>query len=87
MHQKACLQKRFGSERVNELQKLLKSEENYFDSTFSSLWAKLSDKKLFLIISKILWLLVNTLTANYEYSRANREKLTLQIHIKLSKKQ
>ena len=84
MHQKACLKKRFDSERVNELQKLLKSEEKYFDSTFSSLWAKLSYKKLFLIIPKILGLLDNTLNANYEYSRNNTENLQFLIEIKLS---
>ena len=47
---------------------------------------KLSQKKLFLTRSEILGLLVNTLTADYEYSRGNRENLPLQIQIKLSKK-
>ena len=31
-------------------------------------------------------MLVNMLTANYEYSRSNRENLPLPIEIKLSKK-
>ena len=35
---------------------------------------------------EILGLLVNTLTANYEYSRGNRENLPLLIQIKLFKK-
>ena len=43
-------------------------------------------KKLFLIRSQILGLLVNTLTANYESSRSSRESLQLQIQIRLSKK-
>ena len=47
---------------------------------------KLSQKKLFLTRSEILGLLVNTLTANYEYSRSNRENLPLPIQINLSKK-
>ena len=84
MHSRYCFWKTFGSERVNESQKLLKSIEKYFDPTFSSFWSKLSFKKLFFIRSEILKLLVNTLTANYEYSRSNRENLQLQIQIKLS---
>ena len=36
--------------------------------------------------SEILRLLVNTLTANYEYSHSNRENIPLPILIKLSKK-
>ena len=86
MDNRACFLKPFGSERVNESQKLLKSEEKYFYPTFSSFWAQLSWKKLFLIIYEILGLLVNTLTANYEYSHSNRENLPLPIQIKLSKK-
>ena len=41
-------------------------------------------KKLYLIRSEILGLLVNTLTANYEYYRSNSENLTLPTQIKLS---
>ena len=66
MHGKASFWKPFGSEIVNESQKLLKSAEKYFDPTFSSFWTKLSQKKLFLITSKILGLCDKTLTANYE---------------------
>ena len=36
MNQRACFGKLFGSERVNESQKLLKSPEKYFYPTFSS---------------------------------------------------
>ena len=38
------------------------------------------------MISEILGLLVNTLTAIYEYSRSNRENLTLQTQSILSEK-
>ena len=86
MHNRACFWKPFGSERVNKSQKLLKSAEKYFYPTFSSFWAKFSWKKLFLIRSEILGLLVNTLTANYEYSRGIRKNLPLPIQINLSKK-
>ena len=86
MNNRACFWKLFGSERVNESQKLLKSEGKYFDCTFSSLWVKLSQKKVFWIGPEILRLLDNRLTANYEYSRSKRENLPLQIHMNLSKK-
>ena len=36
--------------------------------------------------SEILGLLLNTLTANYEYSGSNRDNLALPIQIQLSKK-
>ena len=67
MDNTACFWKPFCSKRVNESQKLLKLAEKYFDFSFSSLWAKLSSKNLFLIRFQILGLLVNTLTANHEY--------------------
>ena len=41
MNKRACFWKLFGSERVNESQKQLKSAEKYFYPTFSSFWAKL----------------------------------------------
>ena len=72
MHNRDCFWKSFGSEDVNESQKLPKSAEKYFDHTLSSFCAKLSLKKLFFIRSESLGLLVNTLTANYEYSGSNR---------------
>ena len=86
MHNRACYWKAYWSERVNESQKLLQYAENNFYPTFSSFWAKLSSKSLFLIRSKILGLLDNTLTANYEYSRINRENLQLPNKAKLYKK-
>ena len=86
MDNRDCFWKPFVSECVNESQKLLKSSEKYFSPTFSSFSAKLSLEKLFLIRSEILGMLLNTLIANYEYSRSNRENLPLQVQIKLSKK-
>ena len=86
MHNRAWFWKPFGSERINYSQKLLKSAEKYFFTNFSSFSAKLSHKKLFLIRTVILGLLVNILTGSYEYSRSNRENLQLPIEIKLSKK-
>ena len=82
----ACFLKPCGSERVNESQNVLKSAEKYFYNTFSSIWAQLSSKRLFLRRSQILGLLVNPLTAIYEYSHSNRENIPLPIQIKFSKK-
>ena len=72
MNNRASFWKPFGSERVNFSPKLLKPTKKYFYPTFSSFWATLGLKKLFLIRSDILELLVNTLTTSYQYSRNNR---------------
>ena len=86
MNSKASFWKQFGSESVNDSQKVLKSAKKYIDASFLSFWAKLSYKKLFSIRSKILGLFENTLTANYEDFRNNRENLHLPIKTKLSEK-
>ena len=83
MHERSCFWKLSGSERVHESQKLVKPAEKYFYPIFSLFWANLSLKKSLLVKSGILRLLVNTLTANYEYSRSNRENLPLQLQMQL----
>ena len=50
-------------------------------------WDKLSWKKSSLVRSKILGLFVNTLTAEYRYSRRNMHTLTQQVQTPLSWKQ
>ena len=85
MHNRVSFGKPFSNDRVNDSQKLLKSTEKYFYPTFSSVLAKLSYKKLSLIRSETLELLINKFTGNYEYSRSNRQNLPLPIQIKLSK--
>ena len=86
MHNRDCFWKPFGSERVNESEKLLKFAENHFYPTFSSFWAKLNFNKFFLMRSEVLGLLAKTLTANYEYFRSNTKNLPWQIQGKLSEK-
>ena len=81
-----CFWKPYNSQYFNESQKLLKSSGKYLCPTFSLLWAKLRLKKLFLVRSETLWLLVNTLTVDEEYYRHNEENLPLQIQMQLSKK-
>ena len=75
MRSRACFWKAYCSERVNESQKLLQYPDKNFYPTFLSFWAKLNKKRLFLIRSEILGLLDNTMTANYQYPRINRENL------------
>ena len=86
MHNNGSFWKPIGTECVNSSGKLLKSTGKDFYPTFSSFSARLSYKIFFLFRSRILGLLINTLTVNYEYSRSIRDNLPLPIHIKLSKK-
>ena len=86
MHIRSCFWKLFASKRVNRSLKLLKSREKYFYPTFSSVSVNLRQKKLFSFRFGILWLSVNTLTADYEYPRSNREKLPLQVQTQLPEK-
>ena len=79
MHKRSCSWKLFARERVKDSLKLLKSAEKYFYPTLSSDWVNLRWKKLFLFTFQILELLVNRLTADYEYPRSNSDKLQLQV--------
>ena len=54
---------------------------------FPRIWDKLSWKKSTLVRSKILGLFVNTLTAEYTYSRRNMQTFTKQVQTPLSLKQ
>ena len=51
------------------------------------MWDKLSWKKSALVISKILGLFVNTLTAEYKYCGRNMQTFTQQVQTPLSLKQ
>ena len=86
MHKRLYFRKPFGSERVNKSLKLLKSPEKYFSPIPSSFLANLSYKKLVLVISEILELFVNLLTANYEFSCNHRNDLPLPVQMLLSQK-
>ena len=86
MHKTCSFWKLFGSERFNDYVKLLKSGEKYFYPTFSSVWVNFRYKKPFLVRTEILRLLVNTLTAGYEYSHTNTVNLLLRVQMQLSEK-
>ena len=67
----------------------LKNSSDLHKSTFillSGILREIELEKVILIRTEILGLLVNTLTANYEFSRSNTDHLPLPIQIKLSKK-
>ena len=55
----------------------------FFD-WYESNWVS---KKCLLVICKIFWLFVNTLTTGHKFSLLNRDKLTQPIQMQLSKKQ
>ena len=86
MHKRSSLWKPFDRERVNEFLKLLKSAEKYFYPTLKSFLANLSEKKSFISRSEILRLLLNRLTASYEYSPSNTDNLPLPVQMQLSGK-
>ena len=66
---------------------MLKSARRYYYPIFPWVWDKLSWNKSALVRSKILGLFVNTLTAEYAYSRRNMQTLTQQVQTPLSLKQ
>ena len=66
---------------------MLKSARRYYYPIFPWIWDKLSWKKSALIRSKILGLFVNTLTAEFTYSRRNMETFMQKVQTPLSLKQ
>ena len=85
--EKAYFRTAFGNQPVNGYQTLLKSARHYYCPNFPWTWDKLSWKKSALVISKILGLFVNTLTAEYTYSGRNMKTFTQQVQTPLSLKQ
>ena len=66
---------------------MLKSARHYYYPIFPWIWDKLSWKKSALVRCKILGLFVNTLTAEYTYSRRNMQTFTQLVQTPLSLKQ
>ena len=84
MPQKPYFRTAFGNQPVNQYETLLKSARHYYYPIFPWVWDKLSWKKSSLVRSKILGLFINTLTAEYTYSRRNMQTLTQQVQTTLS---
>ena len=87
MPEKPYFRTAFGNQPVNGKEALLKSARHYYYPIFPWIWDKLSWKKSALVRSKILGLFVNTLTAEYTYSRRNMKTFTQQVQTPLSLKQ
>ena len=85
--EKTYLRTAFGNQPVNGYQTLLKSARHYYYPIFPWIWDKLSWKRSALVRSKILGLFVNTLTAEYTYSRRNMQTFTQQVQMLLSLKE
>ena len=76
MSKRPCFGKPFDSQHVKGSQTLLKCPNKYFYPFFGSIRQKLSCKTCLLVISEILGLCANTLTANGIYSLDKREVTT-----------
>ena len=87
MPEKPYFRTALGNQPVNGEETLLKSAGHYYYHIFPWVWDKLSWKKSALVRSKILGLFVNTLTAEYTYSRRNMQTFTQQFLMPLSLKQ
>ena len=69
MSKRAPFTQRFGRQHVSGSQTLLRSARSQFHTTLYSIWEKGSRKRLILVRSELLGQFVNTLTADYKYSR------------------
>ena len=86
VQKRSYISKLFSRERFNESLKLLKSAKKYFSPTFPSICVNLRWKKSFLVWFEILGVLVNTFTADYEYSGSNTYNLPLPFKTQVSEK-
>ena len=66
---------------------MLKCQGLFLYGIYWSLWGQLSYKGSLLVICKISRLFINTLSAHGKYSLFNRDNLTQQIQMQLSRKQ
>ena len=87
MSKEFCLRTFFGSHLVKESETLLKISPPPVHHIVLYLWQKLSWKMSQLVISDILGLSVNTLTADDKCFLRNRKNLPQPIQMQLSKKQ
>ena len=87
MFKKLCFRKPFESQHAKVSEILLKSGWQQFCHIFQSLWKRLTLKMSVLVISEILGLFVNILTADDSYSPRKKENLRQPIQMQLSKKQ
>ena len=77
---------RFGRQQFSGFETSLKSARHHYYWIFPWIWHKLSWKNSFLVRSEILGLFVNTVTAEYKYSRRNMQNYQQQHQTQLSQK-
>ena len=75
---------RFGRQHVNGSQKFLISARNLLHTTLPLIRDRGTRKRLVLVRSELLGQCANTLTADYKYSRWNRENLSQQVPMQTS---
>ena len=76
----------FSKQRFRGFETLLKLARHPYYRMFPLIWDKLSWKNSFLVRSEILGLFVNTMTAEYRYSRRNMQNFQQQDQTQLSEK-
>ena len=84
MSKRLSFNQRFGRQHVIGYKALLRSAPNHFHTTLPSIWERKCRKSLLLVIFELLGQFVNTLTADYQYSRWNRENLWQQVPMQRS---
>ena len=87
MSQESCFRELFDNQRGNRPKHCWNLNDSTFTIFFDHDEGNWSEKKSLLVMSKILNLFVNTLTANDKYSPLNRQNLTQRIQILLCETQ
>ena len=86
MSKRPSFMQRFGRQHVDGSQKLLRSARNHFYTSPPIIRARSSRQVYVLVRSELLGQFFNTLTADYKYSRQNRENLSQQVPMQTSLK-
>ena len=86
MSKRPSFMQRFGRQHVNGSSTLVKSAPNHFHKTLPLICEGRSRKSFALVRFELLLQFVKTLTADYQYSRWNRENLWQQVPMQISRK-
>ena len=87
MSKKSRFKGSFAKQHGKRAQTLLKFAWQNLYHIYWSLWRQLTFKNFLLVICKISRLFPNTLSADGKYSLLNRDNLTQEIHMQVSRKQ
>ena len=87
MRKKSRFKGSFRKQHGKRVQALLKFACQHLYLIYWSLWRELTCGKSLLVICKISRLFPNTLNADGKYSLLNRDNLTQEIHMQVSRKQ